>query len=146
MLLHEHPVNVRRESTRSLPVNALWLWGFGAYDAAPRRIAGADRVALQCDDAWLRSFWRVHGGEERALGQAGSGPGDALVAMTQPPTAEPGEALAEIDSSLLARAARALQSGELRRLELHDGAQVHALDRQSRFRVWRRPALPTAHS
>ena len=36
MLLHEHPVNLRRERARQLPVNGWWLWGFGeaAADAA----------------------------------------------------------------------------------------------------------------
>ena len=29
MLLHEHPVNIRRAARGLAPVNSIWLWGFG---------------------------------------------------------------------------------------------------------------------
>jgi hypothetical protein len=144
MVLHEHPVNERRTSTRALPVNALWLWGFGTYTAAPPVLAAARRWVLQTDDLWLRSFWQVHGGDERPLGAAGAQQGNALIAMTQLPTGEPGEALAEVDSSLLARLCRAVQARELQGLELHDGLRVHALDRHSHLRIWRRSVAPAS--
>jgi hypothetical protein len=141
MVLHEHPVNERRTSTRAAPVNALWLWGFGTLEAVPQALPAMGRWTLQADDLWLRTFWRVHGGTERPLGgMAGIEESSALVAMTQPPTSEPGEALAEVDSSLLARLCRSVQAGALDALEIHDGARVHALDRHSRLRLWRRPA------
>jgi hypothetical protein len=140
MVLHEHPVNERRTSTRAAPINALWIWGFGAFETAPRALAAAGRWALQCDDLWLRSFWRAHGGAERPLGAAGPGDGNVLIAMTQLPTTEPGEALAEVDSGLLGRLRRSMQAGQWRSLEVHDGACVHTLDRHARLRAWRRPA------
>ena len=45
MLLHEHPVNQRRERARQLPVNGWWLWGFG--DAAARTRIGRSRRSLE---------------------------------------------------------------------------------------------------
>jgi hypothetical protein len=142
MLLHDHPVNQRRAATRALPINGVWLWGFGtSAEASDHRLPAADRWTLHADDLWLRSFWRHHGGATAALGDAGTlASGHALVAMTQPPTSDPGEALAEIDSSLLTRLRGAVQSGDLQALELFDGARVHALDAYSRWRFWRRPA------
>jgi hypothetical protein len=141
MLLHEHPVNARRASSRSLPINALWLWGFGTFREMPEPLPAASEWVLQTDDLWLRSFWRIHGGAERPLGSGGDGADHrhSLVAMTQPPTTDPSEALAEVDSSLLSRLCRAVQAGDVGMLELHDGSRVHTLDRHSRLRFWRRP-------
>lgn len=139
MVLHDHPVNERRTSTRAAPINALWIWGFGAFAASPQDLPATTRWVLQSDDLWLRSFWRAHGGAERPLGAPGPGGGNLLMAMTQLPTIDPGEALAEIDSSLLGRLCRSMQAGEWRSLEIHDGARVHTLDRHARLRAWRRP-------
>jgi hypothetical protein len=141
MVLHEHPVNLRRARLRQLPINALWLWGFGTYAAAPAPLAALSEWCLHSDDLWVRAFWRVHGGEERALGAADAFERDTLFAMTQPPTSDPAEALAEVDSSLLARLCAGLQAGNLRSLDLLTGESVHTLDGRSRFRIWRRPAL-----
>ena len=140
MVLHEHPVNERRANTRAAPINAFWLWGFGAAESTPSRLGVIGRWTLLADDLWLRTFWQVHGGAERPLGAAGSPDGDTLLAMTHPPTTEPAEALTEVDSSLLARVCQSLQDGSLHDVCLHDGARVHALDGHSRWRLWRRPA------
>lgn len=140
MLLHDHAINERRTSTRAAPINALWLWGFGTFDAAPQELDAARRWVLQSDDLWLRWFWRVHGGAELALGA--SADRDTLIAMTQLPTADAGEALAEVDSSLLERMRRSVQAGEWHSLEIHDGVRACTLDRHARLRVWRRPAAP----
>jgi hypothetical protein len=140
MVLHEHPVNERRANTRAAAINALWLWGFGRLEALPRQLGATGRWTLFADDLWLRTFWQVHGGAERPLGAASAPDGDALVAMTQPPTTDSAEALTEVDSSLFARLRRSLQEGTLHEVRLYDGARVHTLDRRSRWRLWRRPA------
>jgi hypothetical protein len=140
MVLHDHPVNERRANTRAAPINALWLWGFGTLETVPRGLAATRQWLLRSDDLWLRTFWRTHGGAERPLGADGFDEGDLLLAITQLPTAEPGEALAEIDSSLLSRVCRSMQVGAWLGLELHDGARVYSLDRHARLRAWRRPA------
>jgi hypothetical protein len=144
MVLHDHPVNQRRTSTRALPINALWLWGFGASDLAPRPIEAAAGRALYSDDLWLRSFWRAHGGTERALRAAGTKAGNALIGMAQPPTTEPTESMAEVDKSLLSRLAHMVQGGLVRTLDVHDGVRVLSLDRHSRWRFWRLPVSADA--
>jgi hypothetical protein len=140
MLLHEHPVNERRARQRQAPVNALWLWGFGAFDVAAEGLPGTSGWTLRTDDPWLRAFWHLHGGTEESLAAAGAVvAGHELIALAQPPTSDPGEALAELDSSLLARLASAVRGGALRLLEIHDGARVLTLDAHARLRFWRRP-------
>lgn len=49
MLLHDHPVNQRREARGQLPVNSLWLWGGGVLPQA--RPPGTLKVAADHPDA-----------------------------------------------------------------------------------------------
>jgi hypothetical protein len=141
MLLHEHPVNQRRVQRRALPINALWLWGFGRGRARPPAPAAAlSRWELRSDDLWLRALWRLHGGRERALGDPSFDTANTLIAMTQPPTADPVEALLEIDSSLLARLREALLARRVSGLDVWLGRRAFRLDRRARWQLWRRPA------
>lgn len=140
MLLHEHSVNQRRERRRQLPINALWLWGFGALPAVAASPPAVRRWELRADDLWLQAYWRAHAGEAAAPGYGRNERRDTLVALSQPPTGDAAEALAEIDSSLLARLVDAVQAGGLRALEVHTGRVCYVLDRHSRLRFWRRPA------
>ncbi len=142
MVLHEHPVNEARARAGTPAVNTLWLWGFGTLDAVPTPLAGLRGWTLRADDLWLRAYWRVQGGVESALA-AGSvdDESDVLVAMTQPLADEAPAALVEVDAGLLSSLRRAVQSGGLRRLDIHDGARVHALDACARLRFWRRPVV-----
>jgi len=53
MALHEHEVNLERESDGQLPVNSLWLWGGGT---APEQITRA-QPPLFSDDGLLTGYW-----------------------------------------------------------------------------------------
>lgn len=50
MLLHEHPVNQRRESRGKPPINSVWLWGGGRRQVPTGRpfshVGGANALAL----------------------------------------------------------------------------------------------------
>jgi hypothetical protein len=50
MLLHEHPVNERRESSGKLPINSVWLWGGGRRQPVSGRpfshVGGKNALAL----------------------------------------------------------------------------------------------------
>ena len=95
---------------------------------------------LRADDLWLRAFWKKCGGVELPLAVPDpEARQDTLIALTHPPTADPGEALAEIDSSLLAKLQQALQRGQFSRADVLIGDRVVTLDRHARWRFWRSP-------
>jgi hypothetical protein len=51
MLLHEHPVNARREKRGAMPVTGVWFWGGGALDEVDQlpRIVGTAKVSRFAD-------------------------------------------------------------------------------------------------
>lgn len=139
MLLHEHPVNVARES-RGLPtVNSVWPWGFGAATAP----TGTVRGLLITDDAWLTGLWRLHGGEVRPLATLGpsleAGTGRILVGIA--PRLDGMDADAELhwlERAVFGPLQSALRAGRLERVELLVGDAVFALRATGRLRFWRR--------
>lgn len=144
MALHEHPVNVHRES-RGLPtVNSVWLWGFGAAGVAQ----GTPADVLATDDDWLAGLWRLHGGvvaEPSALAEVFAG--DAAV-LRIGLAAVPGAAPAAEDAPARLRAMerqvfvplrRALQSGSIGDVSILAGSALWQLDSGARWRLWRRP-------
>jgi hypothetical protein len=139
MLLHEHPVNLRRTRQRLPAINSLWLWGFGA--ASPPMPAALPNLAT--DDAWLAGLWRLHGQLAVPVDLGGFGAGTvtsrSLVALTQPPARSPEESLERIDSTVLESLRAAIARGRVRSLEVFTGSCVQVLDPRSRWRFWRRP-------
>ncbi len=139
MLLHEHPVNERRERARRPAINSLWLWGFGA---APPVVPQA-LPTLVTDDAWLAGLWALHGQRATAASNAramlASPEPGSLIAMTLPTARSLADSLSEIDAGLLAAALGAVQSGRCRSLEICLGSTVIVLDALSRWRFWRSP-------
>jgi len=156
MLLHEHPVNARRERARQLPVNAWWLWGFGAGvpsqapAAATAGVPAVDDWSLDADDAWLRAWWGARGAGHAPVAVAADADAAAraaaaprchmLIGQTQPPAHDDEESLAAIDSGLLAWLVRQVRAGTISRVDLLAGDRTLALDRTARLRFWRRPA------
>ncbi len=140
MLLHEHPVNQRRERARRLPVNGWWLWGFGdgtADTASP----GSDRWRMYSDDRWLRALGHAQGSAAGDIATLGSDAlrGDTFVALSQPPAQRVEESLASIDAGLLSMLASNVRAGRIRSLALLVGNTTLQIDTFARFRCWRRP-------
>jgi hypothetical protein len=136
MLLHEHPVNVRRAERGLLPANALWLWGFGR---AQERV-GTALPALCTDDAWLRGLWRLHGGSAQPLRTAMQAltTERALLVAAAAIGGDPGDELARWDAELAAPLAAALRAGHIEDAGLLLGDVSYALAHADRFAVWRR--------
>jgi hypothetical protein len=140
MLLHEHPVNQRRERARQLPVNGWWLWGFG--DAVPAvSTAGVNRWSLRSDDCWLRALGRPLGGDAGGPAAVASDTlrGDTLIALSRPPAPRVEESLTDVDAGLLSMLASNVRAGALQSLDLLVGGATLHIDSSARFRVWRRP-------
>lgn len=140
MLLHEHPVNQRRERARLLPVNGWWLWGFGDGVAdAPG--GGVNRWRLHSDDRWLRALGQALGSDSGDITTVGSDAprGDTLIALSQPPAARVEESLASVDAGLLSMLASSVRAGRMQSLVLLAGSATLHIDWSARFRFWRRP-------
>ena len=140
MLLHEHPVNRRRERARLLPVNGWWLWGFGDGVAdAPG--AGISHWRLHSDDRWLRALGHALGSDAGDITTVGSDTlrGDTLIALSQPPAQRVEESLASVDAGLLSMLASSVRAGRMQSLDLLAGSTTLHVDSSARFRFWRRP-------
>lgn len=135
MLLHEHPVNLRRERARQLPINGWWLWGFGARARVP--LAANPGWALRTDDPWLRALWVDAGAPD-----ASAVNGDTLLALAQPPAAEQAQALAEVEAQLLRPLAARLRAGALAGVELLVGDRELTVTRAGCRAFWRRGLDP----
>ena len=140
MLLHEHPVNLRRERARQLPVNGWWLWGFG--DTLPEAsTVGVNRWSWRSDDCWLRALGRALGGDAGDIAAVGSDTlrTDTLIALSQPPAQRTRESLASIDAGMLSMLASKLRAGTMQSLDLLVGSATLHVESPARFRFWRRP-------
>lgn len=141
MLLHEHPVNERRERARRLPVNAWWLWGFGERPQ-DSQVTACTQWDLRTDDAWLRGLWHAQGVAAGPAAATVPEPlrRDALIALSQPTADRGEESLAAVDAGLLSWLCAQLRSGAIERLDLLAGDVAVRVDSMARFRFWRRPA------
>ena len=140
MLLHEHPVNLRRERARQLPVNGWWLWGFGeaAADASSDRV---DHWSLCTDDHWLRAVWSALRIDARDIAAIGSGtpPGDTLIGLSQMPAVPAADSLAAVDAGLLSMLAASVRAGTLRSVDVLAGRATLRIEPSARLQFWRRP-------
>jgi len=140
MLLHEHPVNQRRERARQLPVNGWWLWGFGdgVMDATN---AGIKHWRLHSDDRWLRALW--HGtGKDNVNGAASASEplrSDTLIGLSQPAADGVDESLTSIDAGLLTALLAHVRNGTLQSLDLLVGNAALRVEARARLQFWRRP-------
>jgi hypothetical protein len=140
MLLHEHPVNQRRERARLLPVNGWWLWGFG--DASADVSAGTvDHWSLRSDDRWLRAVWSALGTDAGDLTTFGSDTpsGDTLIALSQPTAERTEDSLTAVDAGLLSLLASNVRAGTIRSVDLFAGNTTLRVDSSARLQFWRRP-------
>ena len=140
MLLHEHPVNQRRERARLLPVNGWWLWGFG--DASADASAGnVDHWSLRSDDHWLRAVWSALETDAGDLTTFGSDTpsGDTLIALSQPPAERTEDSLTAVDAGLLSLLASNVRAGTIRSVDLFAGSTTLRVDSSARLQFWRRP-------
>jgi hypothetical protein len=138
MVLHEHPVNERREA-RGLPaVNSLWLWGAGGT-AEP---LGSAAGWLVTDDAWLAGLWRLHRGQAgsvddlpRLLDESSA---DLRIALADGTVTA--DDLARWDEAVLAPVRASLEAGRLGRMTLQvDKAALVHVAAAARWAFWRRP-------
>ncbi len=134
MALHEHAVNLRRETEGMSPVNSLWLWGGGFAPVQNTE----PRPPLFADDPLLKGYWLSK------TGVVGDWPGSVaacLEASIAGFVAVPGAGETNLDwlEPCLDELRAALKSSRVSKLTLilADGYVVE-LVRSDEWRVWRR--------
>ena len=144
MLLHDHPVNQRRERTHRLPVNGWWIWGFGAA-LADVAAPGQAQWRLRSDDPWLGAIGRALGRDADATTATGTDVpgGDTLIAVSQPPAERVEQALAAVDGGVLSTLVSNVRVGKLKSLDLLAGGTVLHVGAMARHQFWRRPVALT---
>jgi hypothetical protein len=140
MLLHDHPVNQRRERARQLPVNGWWLWGFGEAAGG----MSTESVSLwrwRSDDRWLRALGHALGSDAGDVAAVGSDTlcGDTFIALSQPPAQRVEESLTSVDAGLLSMLASKVRAGAMQSLDLLVGSATLHIESSARFQFWRRP-------
>lgn len=134
MALHEHPVNLERQSAGRPPVNSLWLWGGGL---APERQTDP-HPPLFSDDPLLAGYWESNTG--LAEPWPGTIQGCLEGAVNGFVATLPGDAAdAAVLDVCLGELRSALRSNRLQRLVLlfRDGIRAE-VRRAHALRVWRR--------
>jgi hypothetical protein len=141
MLLHEHPVNQRRERARQLSVNGWWLWGFGEATGGTST-ESVGRWSLRSDDRWLHAIWHALGSDAgRFTAVAGDSlHGDTCIALSQPPTERAEDSLISVDEGLLSMLASNVRAGTLQSLDLLAGSTTLRIESLARLQFWRRPS------
>lgn len=146
MLMHEHPVNLRREADGRPSVNGLWLWGGGVFPtAAPTAMPIVERVTS--DDAEVQAMARAAGI------QSGSSParlrdlGDPARISNALVTLSPGregfgleDYLAKLERDWFKPLLRNLAFGRIRRLRLDLLTRPSlsiSIETTQAWRIWR---------
>jgi hypothetical protein len=137
MLLHEHPLNAKREARGAPAINAVWIHGEGTLSD----VAAVSLPEAFGEDVYLQGVYRLHGkavkplpANAAALLSQVHGPTVAVVAVPD---------LDVLEAQWLAALSRAMRAGALSKLNVFlDGWRVTA-DRASLFKLWRRDLPPT---
>lgn len=123
VLLHNHPVNARRQAAGQLPANSLWFWGGGMLPLAVR----CDVRAVLSGDHELRALARVAG-----LGEGDPGTGGMLWDLRRQ------RDWSCVEAECLLALPRQFARFSRVELDFADGARCR-LEPGQRWRVWRRP-------
>jgi len=154
MVLHQHPVNQRRDEADRATINSLWLWGAGRLPAAgdvPFTDVWSDLpLARGCGRvAGSRIRERPAAGAAALLAQAARGGQRVVVLDGLQPCVQYEDgaayraALLEFEGSWFAPLRQALASGRVRRLCLQAptayGLLSWSSDTRAQWKLWQRP-------
>jgi hypothetical protein len=137
MLLHEHPVNARRQARGAPAINAVWVHGEGILSD----VSSVSLPAGHGEDVFLRGIYRLH---DQSVGAK---PADAksLLPQLRGPTVAVIDVpdLDSLETHWLAPLARALLSGAISKLTLMFDEWQVSVGRTDLFKLWRRERRPS---
>ena len=147
MLLHAHPVNLRREARGELAINSLWLWGGGTRPApVPGPMPALWTNAAEARAAGTFCGAQLHPVPERFEKTLLEGQDlvllDALVGPGQYGDAQGWrEALERLEANWFAPLLTALRGSPARRARIRDPVSGKGLDLRAGdlWQIWRRP-------
>lgn len=138
MVLHEHPVNLRRAADGLPAVNSVWLWGFGAAASTGCLPEGE----LLTDDDWLGGLWRLHGAEpgppERLAAAFETRSPVVLLGLAGPAGTDSTAAWSRLERQVFEPVRAALLRGRLRSPSFLIGSSTFELGSDARWQFWRR--------
>ena len=142
MVLHEHPVNVTRESNGEVPVNSVWIWGGGLM---PQIQSSFDTMCVA--DPLLRalaSLSRARAPDTPCnIGNILDG-NAGLIEFANASGTDIDQRLLRLETEWMAPAWEALRAGALEEMymvfTLHGGLVTCRCDRRARRRFWKRGA------
>lgn len=136
MLLHEHPVNERRQARGAPAINAAWVHGEGMLSD----VSSVSLPAGYGEDSFLRGIYRLH---DQAVGATPADAKSLLAQLRGPAVAviDPPD-LDALEAQWLAPLARALLSGAISNLTLMFDAWQVTVGRADMFKLWRRERRP----
>jgi hypothetical protein len=140
MVLHDHPVNAKRERHGLPRVNAIWPAGLGDFAG----LWPAPLPSIVSDDLYLKGLGRLHGAQVQPVAdsavQALMSQDSGLVALSITAAEDSSAVLRALEKNWFAPLVGALGKGRLSAVELTlDQFRVH-LDRRDLRRFWRRGA------
>ncbi len=144
LVLHEHPVNVRRARAGLPAANAVWLWGIGALDEhlAERAAASQPLPIAFGSDGYLKGLYLSYRQSVR------DGQFSATVLANPESTSrrivvlENVSELDALESEHLRPLLNAMRAGSIARVELHLDQWRIAVNRSELRRFWKRPVAP----
>ncbi len=138
MLLHEHPVNAKRERRKLRTANAVWLTGVGEF--AELQVTSLPVIAS--DGAYLKGLCGLHGGRalpvpaSAAAAMSGTRPG--LVELPALGDSDPAVPLNELERDWFAPLVDALGADRINAAVIQlDDLEIR-IDRSALRRFWRR--------
>jgi hypothetical protein len=138
MLLHEHPVNVRRERNGLPPANAVWLWGVGTISEAAR--GGMGLPIAVGDDPYLKGLYLLYGESVQAQTSASVALGESPVRSDKDRLVIAGiSELDELEREWLPALWQALRRGSYASAAVHLGDWRLRVTRAGARSFWKRP-------
>lgn len=140
MLLHEHPVNQRRERQGLPTANAVWLWGAGALPAtAPER---KPLPLAFANDPFLKGLYLLYGESVQAVESAPECIESSAHLGADRLVVADIDSLDALEAQWLPAVLRALRRGVFARATLHLGEWRIGLQRTDLLRFWKGARAP----
>lgn len=144
MVLHEHPVNVRRARAGLPAANAVWLWGIGALDEHLAECSAPNQPLPTAfgSDGYLKGLYLSYRQSVRDEQFSATVLANPESTSRRIVVLENVSELDALESEHLRPLLNAMRAGSIARVELHLDQWRIAVNRSELRRFWKRPVAP----